>query len=293
MTQGHTSSVHRNPRHPSRGGFTLVELLVVIGIIALLIAILLPALRRAREAAVAASCLSNLRQIGMAFHIYADENNGWLPSPGQNRDFRLAPGALALTYPERLVLARAMKMDLPKGWSWYDTGGSRYYPMCARSVFACPGFTHGADEGGNDVSSSSGYGMTQYFDPDLYPLGVTSGPRLWSPFIKIQKLPKGAVVLFDGWKILQGAMQPQWIVTNGAPFTNWQGTLVNQPGSAHDNYKQYGLYMRHNKAPNYLFADWHAERNEDLHKKGTGTPGNPWYIDPKLFTPVREINANG
>src|SRR5688572_8148086 len=87
--------------------FTLVELLVVIGIIAILIAILLPTVRRARQAAVTTACLSNLRQIGMGFHMYVNENNGWLPSPGPNRDFRVQPGALALSWPERLVLAKA------------------------------------------------------------------------------------------------------------------------------------------------------------------------------------------
>jgi prepilin-type processing-associated H-X9-DG protein len=97
-------------------------------------------------------------------------------------------------------------------------------------------------------------------------------------------------MLFDGYQIMQGAMQPQFVVTNGDPFSNWQNTVVNT-GAIHTSYHQYGLYMRHNKAPNYLFSDWHAERNEELHKKGTATPGNPWFIDPKLFTPVREMTS--
>ena len=68
-----------SPMPRCRGGFTLVELLVVIGIIALLIAILLPTLNQARAKAVGLSCASNLRELGRAAMFYQQDNKGFVP----------------------------------------------------------------------------------------------------------------------------------------------------------------------------------------------------------------------
>ena len=70
-------------RDMRRAGFTLIELLVVIAIIAILAAILFPVFARAREKARQTTCTSNLKQIGLAVHMYAQDYDGLLPLANQ------------------------------------------------------------------------------------------------------------------------------------------------------------------------------------------------------------------
>ncbi len=94
-----------------RHGFTLVELLVVIGIIALLIAILLPSLNRAREAGRRVQCLSNLRSLGQATMMFATENKGFLPTGAGGSPAIISPNGSGTISPTPAEAEAAQSYD--------------------------------------------------------------------------------------------------------------------------------------------------------------------------------------
>src|SRR4051794_8915686 len=102
----HPSSPARPTSNSVRKAFTLVELLVVIGIIALLISILLPSLNAARRAAATVKCSAQLKNISNAYFMYASDNNGFWP--------------VVAYYPVGGVGAYKDSAGTPIVWYWYN-----------------------------------------------------------------------------------------------------------------------------------------------------------------------------
>jgi prepilin-type N-terminal cleavage/methylation domain-containing protein/prepilin-type processing-associated H-X9-DG protein len=165
-------------------GFTLVELLVVVGIIAVLISILLPSLNRAREQAKTALCGSNMRQQHNAFVMYSVENNQWIPAPcavtwaGPNPNlYKFHPGLYQTGFVYSFFLGKyASYKEIRPGM--FDGQAASQSDTRPLSVFQCPSVgpmmqdaPYAVDPSffqnayGNGYQALSGYGMNPYIPP--------------------------------------------------------------------------------------------------------------------------------
>jgi prepilin-type N-terminal cleavage/methylation domain-containing protein/prepilin-type processing-associated H-X9-DG protein len=189
-----------NPSPRARAGaFTLIELLVVIAIIGVLIALLLPAVQAAREAARRAHCLNNLKQIGLAIHNYA-ESRGTLPI-GQGPEpfgeyFGWSSLTMMLPFLEQTPLYNGINFDIPGG-SAPGTPENLTVQNVNVSIFFCPSDTDRLTSPGghNNYVGNTGAG------PDTngaWPSGVICGSKMYvtgpyfnSTVIRLQDITDG------------------------------------------------------------------------------------------------------
>jgi len=134
------------PRPASRGGFTLIEALVVVGLIGLLVGLLLPAVQSAREASRRAACAANLRQIGQALHAYHDAAGCFPPGRVRTGDPReLAPGIPCSGPVDRsfllAILPRVEQAPLADGFNlalWVFAPENTTGQAATVAAFLCP-----------------------------------------------------------------------------------------------------------------------------------------------------------
>jgi prepilin-type N-terminal cleavage/methylation domain-containing protein/prepilin-type processing-associated H-X9-DG protein len=156
-----------------RSGFTLIELLVVIAIIGVLIALLLPAVQAAREAARRAQCVNNLKQLGIALHNYHD-TIGSLPlgrTIPQQHSYSVQ--ARLLPFMEQNVLQNSLNFDL--GWSFPDNLTAY---RASISSFLCPSdprtIPASLNWGGTNYRANEGTSVAMWYGPSD-PTGVNNG----------------------------------------------------------------------------------------------------------------------
>jgi len=248
----------------ARGGFTLIELLVVIAIIAILAALLLPALAAAKKRAMQASCLSNQKQLALAWTMYADENagkvTGFNTSPGAaTPNWCVEPDQVTAIIPPGLTGDQAINWLTEMGFKQPSTtpsvAGPLYQYAPNPDIMHCPGDVRTAISGHYAWDSYSGVngfvgGDTAY---EHLPGFISKSSQILHPgdrFLWVEECSSQQITIAGQ---TCGVNQGTWDMNSGNPALNFADAIWgDSPAAFHGNNSSFN------------FADGHAETHKWL-----------------------------
>lgn len=261
--------------HVRQAAFTLIELLVVVSIIALLIALLLPSLKGARDAARTTGCLSNHRQIGVAFNMYASTFNDYIPPATVGwQDVNPNPSLDYGSWTSRL--GRSGMLGSPVTYTGYNVS----YATTLRSwpVLRCPGEPSTYNPGSADPSTSLYLGTgaiaginynrwTFYYAQSSYAtnLDITIWAKGSDPATAHWGEPR------KGWSIGPALMKPaeSSVVADGLAYNLFYFDDIDfLPGHWSYARTMYAFHHMGDKSTNVMFWDGHAATRQ--HYQYTG-----------------------